>query len=248
MSRDLISKKTRCEFREWLVGWTLRTINELFDNHNVKLGSLDSLPSGERRARVECYYASIDWNKPQDIRRMLDVYEDVLIEIPLTQDEEKQKLIRCLEKDGYRYNNSRIDNQALDSALIETILTIENTEHLHLYIDRINKSIETDPSLAIGSTKELIEATLKTILNGCNAEYDDKKDDIPRLLKNVQKILSNLGAVAIGVAELRNIYGSGHGKGQKLQGLTSRHAQLVVGCGTTLCTFLFETYEHRNPK
>lgn len=104
-------------------------------------------------------------------------------------------------------------------------------------------------------------------MNGCHAEYDDKKDDIPRLLKNVQKILdltpdevdsskkgadiikkilSNLGAVAIGIAELRNIYGSGHGKGQRLQGLTSRHAKLVVGCGTTLCAFLFETYEHRN--
>lgn len=89
MPRDLISKKTRCEFREWLVGWTLRTIDDLFNNHNVRFESLpdDLLPSGERRARVECYYASIDWNKSQDIRRILDAYEDILIEIPLIQDE-----------------------------------------------------------------------------------------------------------------------------------------------------------------
>ncbi|WP_309735429.1 abortive infection family protein [Chamaesiphon sp. OTE_75_metabat_556] len=121
--------------------------------------------------------------------------------------------------------------------------------------------------MAIGSTKELIEATLKTILNGCNLVYDDKKDDIPKLLKQVQKVLelapddvdssrkgaeiikkvlSNLGSVAVGIAELRNLYGSGHGKGQKSQGLTSRHARLVVVSGTTLCAFLLDTYEHRN--
>jgi hypothetical protein len=144
--------------------------------------------------------------------------------------------------------------------LVETIPTVGlDTEHLYIYVDRINASIETDPSLAIGSTKELIEATLKTILNGCGLEYDDKKDDIPKLLKQVQKslelapdevdgskkgaevikrVLSNLGSVAVGVAELRNLYGSRHGKGQKSQGLTSRHARLVIGSGTTLCAFL----------
>jgi hypothetical protein len=56
--------------------------------------------------------------------------------------------------------------------------------------------------------------------------------------------LSNLGSVAVG--ELKNLYGSGHGRGQQSQGLTVRHAKLVVGAGTTLCSFLLETYEHRN--
>ena len=57
--------------------------------------------------------------------------------------------------------------------------------------------------------------------------------------------MNNLGSVAVGIAELRNLYGSGHGKGQKSPGLTARHAKLVVGAGTTLCAFLLETYEHR---
>jgi WD40 repeat protein len=141
-----------------------------------------------------------------------------------------------------------------------------DTEHLRIYIDRIDSSIEDDPSLAIGSTKELIEATLKTVLNGCSFEFDDKKEDIPKLLKKVQKVLellpddvdeskkgadiikrvlNNLGSVAVGIAELRNFYGSGHGKGQMIQGITSRHARLVVSSGTALCSFLLETYEHR---
>jgi hypothetical protein len=256
-------------FREWLVGWTLRTISNLFDSHDVERISLaeNQLPSGERRSLVECYYASVDWSNPQDVRRILNVYEDILIEIPATEEEEKQKLIRYLEKDGYVYNGGRIVSPTLDAALIENIPSISlDIEHLYLYVNRINASIETDPSLAIGSTKELIEATLKTILRGCELEFDDKRDDLPKLLKKVQKslelapdevddsrkgaeiikrILSNLGTVAIGVAELRNLYGSGHGKGQKLQGLTPRHARLVVGSGTTLCVFLLETYEYQ---
>lgn len=153
-------------------------------------------------------------------------------------------------------------------ALVDTIPTGGlDTEHLDIYTERINASVENDPSLAIGSTKELIEATLKTILNGCSFDYDDKQDDIPKLLKKVQKVLklapddvdsskkgsdsikkvlNNLGSVIVGIAELRNLYGSGHGKGEKLQGITSRHARLVVGSGTALCAFLLETYEHRS--
>ncbi|MBD1857409.1 MULTISPECIES: abortive infection family protein [Leptolyngbya] len=271
MARELISKKTRYEFQEWLVDWTLRTIRELFDRHNVKYISLseENLPSGQRRSLVQCYYASVNWIDPKDVRRVLDAYEDILIELS-PESEGKQRLIRHLEKDGYLYENGKIVSQALDVALIETIPASGlDTEHLYLYVDRINASIETDPSLAIGSTKELIEATLKTILNGHKLNYDDKKDDIPKLLKQVQKalelapeevddskkgaevikrVLSNLGSVAVGIAELRNLYGSGHGKGQRSVGLTSRHAKLVVGAGTTLCAFLLDTYEHHNTK
>jgi hypothetical protein len=270
MPRELISRGTRREFQEWLVAWTLRTIDELFENHNVKCLPLpdEQLPNGQRRALVERYYASVDWSNPQDIRRILSAYEDILIVIPAQDEEGKQKLIRYLERDGYKYENGRIISQALDVALIDSIpSTGLDAEHLHVYIDRINSSIATDPALAIGSTKELIEATLKTILNGSGSSYDDKKDDIPKLLKQVQKllelapdeidsskkgseiikrVLSNLGSVAIGIAELRNLYGSGHGRGEQAKGLTARHAKLVVGAGTTLCSFLLETYEHRN--
>lgn len=270
MPRELISRGTRYEFQEWLVDWTLREIEVLFANHNVRHVSLpaEKLPNGQRRSLVECYYASIDWSNPQEIRQILNAYEDILIAAPAQYEEGKQKLIRYLERDGYKYENGRIISQTLDLALIETIPTTGlDAEHLHMYIDRINRSIKTDPSLAIGSTKELIEATLKTILNGHGSSYDDKKDDIPKLLKQVQKvlelapeevdnskkgseiikkILSNLGSVAVGIAELRNLYGSGHGRGQQPKGLTARHAKLVVGAGTTLCSFLLETYEHRN--
>lgn len=96
-----------------------------------------------------------------------------------------------------------------------------------------------------------------------------KDDDIPKLLKSVQRaldivpenvddakkgaeiikiLLSNLGQVVIKLTELRNLYGTGHGKENIRKGLNERHAKLAVGAGITLSTFLLETFEYRRSK
>jgi hypothetical protein len=108
MATELISKKTRQEFREWLVGWVLRKIEDLFDNHEVKHINLppEQLPSGARRSLVECYYASIDWTNPVDVRKILDVYEDILLDIPQADYEKKDAFITLLKRDGYTYEEN----------------------------------------------------------------------------------------------------------------------------------------------
>lgn len=60
-------------------------------------------------------------------------------------------------------------------------------------------------------------------------------------------MLSNLGTIIQGSAELRNAYGTGHGKSksQAKSGLTPRHARLAVCAAATLGVFLFETHEAR---
>ena len=62
--------------------------------------------------------------------------------------------------------------------------------------------------------------------------------------KSIKQILGNLKAIAQGVAELRNQYGSGHGKSSSYTGLESRHASLAVGSSITLVRFLWVSYEH----
>ena len=52
---------------------------------------------------------------------------------------------------------------------------------------------------------------------------------------------------AQGVAELRNMYGSGHGKSYSYQGLEPRHAQLAVGSSITLVRFMWDTYKRNLP-
>jgi hypothetical protein len=58
----------------------------------------------------------------------------------------------------------------------------------------------------------------------------------------------NLATLVQGSAELRNAYGTGHGRSQmqaRRQRLTPRHARLAVGSAATLGVFLYETHEER---
>ena len=79
MATELISRKTWREFREWLVGRFSRELEDLFVSHNIACVEVptDQLPSEARRSLVERYYASITRDKPTDIRKILNVYEDI---------------------------------------------------------------------------------------------------------------------------------------------------------------------------
>ncbi|MGD6898360.1 abortive infection family protein [Bacillus infantis] len=133
---------------------------------------------------------------------------------------------------------------------------------------RIYDSLEADPELAIGTTKEMVETVLKTILQ---EEVDEDLDslDLPELIKTVNKniklipddvenahkahqtvkrTLSNLGQIVIGIAELRNSYGTGHGKIKNESGLKPYHARLAVNAGVTLVKFLIEIYQDADNK
>ena len=67
-------------------------------------------------------------------------------------------------------------------------------------------------------------------------------------MKIIKKILSSLNSLASGLAELRNAYGSGHGKNFKFIGLEPRHADLAIGSSITLVNYLWSTFEWRKAK
>ncbi len=138
-----------------------------------------------------------------------------------------------------------------------------DANHLAEQIRRIESSINDDPALAIGTAKELVETCCKTILSERGKPIKGTPD-IPTLTKAVLKelnlvpediheksrgsdvikrLLSNLGTIGNGLAELRGLYGTGHGKNGKTGGLSIRHAKLAVGTAATLATFLFDTHE-----
>ncbi len=79
MSDELISKKTRQVFREYLVGWTLREISDEFDAADVPCDMEYTPPvSGQRRSLVEQYYHGVDWTDRQDMQKVLRAYDGVL--------------------------------------------------------------------------------------------------------------------------------------------------------------------------
>lgn len=265
------------------MGTALRTISEEFDAADVPFASDYSPPeSGQRRALVEQYYHAVNFSSWRDVQRVLRVYESVLTELeervkhPPTgyKDDYSEKklalLTRWLERDGFVYSDGRISAAAHNPTVEELAETASgfDSKVLRQQIDRIRNAIEDDPDLAIGTAKELVETTCRTIL----ADYGliaDAGWDVTRLVKEargvlklvpedipdsakgadtIKRMLSNLGQISQGIAELRNLYGTGHGKEGQFKGLGPRHARLAVGCATALATFLFETHEFRKEK
>ncbi|MFA5110266.1 MAG: abortive infection family protein [Desulfobaccales bacterium] len=275
MTHELISKKTRNEFREYFVGTTLRIIELEFDAADVPFDK-DYNPSisGERRSLVEKYYHAVDWTKWKDVRKILSVYENVLSHLEgFTEsgaewaDPIFRSLRKWIERDGYKYEDGRLlpigQNQALE-IISDTTSRLDMPE-IHRQIERMKSAVDDDPSLAIGTSKELIETTCKTILEERGIHFDENAD-IAKLVKEARKslglisdtvpnsakgaeiirrLLSSLGNIAQGLGELRNLYGTGHGKHSRSKGLNPRHARLAVGAAATLALFLFETHQDR---
>ena len=60
--------------------------------------------------------------------------------------------------------------------------------------------------------------------------------------KSITVLLSSLGSVGQSVAEIRNQFGTGHGKIAEYVGLQKRHARLVIGAIVTVANFLCDSH------
>jgi len=283
MSQELLSNKTRQVFRETMVGWVLREISDEFDAAKVDCDlSFQPPVSGQRRTLVEQYYHTVDWADLRQVTRVLQVFENVLHraeelaqEVTLTSEfqeqrkKEVEKLIHFLKRDGFQWVGGRI----VPGAGIPSLASIKDTaavfdaKHMADQIRRMESAVESDPCLAIGTAKELIETCCKTILSERGKPVTGTPD-VSTLTKEtlkelklipegiheatrgadvIKRLLSNLGTIGNGLAELRGLYGTGHGKHGRTTGLGARHAKLAVGAAATLTVFLFETHKETKP-
>lgn len=140
-----------------------------------------------------------------------------------------------------------------------------SSEYMTQQIELMVSMQSTNPTNAIGLAKELIESCCKTILDELGIEWS-KNDDVPQLTNKVMNALSllpanihetdqgadaikavlgNLRAIPTKLAEIRNPFGSGHGKSASFQGLEERHAKLAVGSSITFVDFIWSTFENQ---
>ena len=123
-----------------------------------------------------------------------------------------------------------------------------NTEYVNGKIDIMNEAIRKDTDLAIGTAKELLETTCKSILKQ-KAVVVDSNWTLTQLLKattnaldftpkeaanpesaerSIKQILGGISSIVHGVSELRNSYGTGHGKDADFKALEAKYAKLLV--------------------
>lgn len=133
---------------------------------------------------------------------------------------------------------------------------------MHQELERIEAAIDTDPALAIGTAKEMVETCCKHIVDALgivlppNPDMPDLTKAVLKELKlvpegisdeakgaeSIKRTLSSLGQITKGLAELRKLYGTGHGRSSAHRGLTARHARLAVNSASAFVEFVSSTY------
>jgi hypothetical protein len=280
MPQELISRRLRTMLRDHFSGVVLREIDDEFECAGISPGAQPTPPiNGARRTRVQEYYNGLDFTDPKDARKFLEVLaarmrtlERLIEELSSSTDSFgelpnfRQRLRGFndqLRREGYAYQQGTIVPMTSAARLNDAKAIAQRFDRQHIIeqIQRIEASIDGDPTLAIGTAKELVESCFKTVLTGHGLDYS-KNEDLPQLSKkafkamklvpddipdsakgaeSIRRILSNLSTIVQGVAELRGLYGTGHGKDGKAKGISPRHARLAVGAASTLVNFLFET-------
>ena len=160
-------------------------------------------------------------------------------------------------------------NKILDSTFIPKFAKVipvdMNSNYIMNQIERMENSVDIDPESAIGVSKEFIETICKTILLENGFENVDKLDfneltketrkilnilpgnidNQKKGLEAIRKVLQSASTMLDGLGEIRNLYGTGHGKVATARGLEPRHARLAVGIASTLGRFFYDCHERQ---
>lgn len=274
--RDLISRQTRRAFRDLSTDVVVRAIAEYWEDQRfTAVEDPSSQETSVRRRKFDEYANQVDWSDLDQVDRALRVFEHILRFFhreanfqPGTFDEVRG----CLDEDGLRlddhYKIAWHSAPGHELSGIERNLTnLTDASGIRVELERARRHAPSDPAAAIGAAKQLIEATAKVVLNERGIAVDGNAK-VPALIKQAQealrlhpsqttagpdgtdpvkKILGGVSAIAIGVAELRNLgYGTGHGQASAPTGLGVRHAHLAVYAAITWCKIILDTLDDPN--
>lgn len=238
-------------------GYVLDFSNRTFDEFFGEVAGIDIY--SER-------YESNGTSKANRLRRFWEVDSDhrvgtVLVELIAESEDGQgphdQKLI-----EECRTIADRLLAGAPDLGSIAEVAVQFDSPYLQSQINRMEAAVESDPALAIGTAKELIETCCKTILEdrgkslGANPDMSEltratfkqlklTRDDVPQATQgaeSIRRVLSNLGSISNELNRLRGLYGTGHGQTASTYVLSPRHARLAIGASATLVRFLFESH------
>ncbi len=205
---------------------------------------------------IETYMYEVIVNVPLKIYRNIGDYikETSAIETAITESGQANGIyVRDISWRPYLKNEHKkqTDKKA------ERITELLTQEYVNKQIRLMNNSIESNPHLALGISKELIETCCKHILNEEKVEIN-KDWDLPRLVKetnkqidlmpfevenvdlaksSIAKILGGFSNIVHGITELRNSYGTGHGHSPAFKTIDGIYIKLAVSSSSELAIF-----------
>lgn len=273
MSKELISKATRNEFREVLTGYVLREIDMLFEAGGLTpLEGFQPAVGGQRRGLVETYYANIDFSSAADIRKLLMTYKEVMEGLKRSYDASPndtlqatiKSLLRRMEREGFRYESGHFISDAMTLAVVHAPSLVQLTEEsIQEHVEKVRQKIASgDAAGAIANAYTLIEEFLKQLLRKTGTTFNENEGDIRVLYKlavgplhldpkgeslenYLKAILEGLQRQIGGLFELANKASDRHARKYNP---APHHAKLAVNAAFTFCEFLLESFEYQRKK
>lgn len=268
MSKQLVGKPTRDEFREVLTTFVLRDIVSIFETSGLTPNkSYDPPFGGARRALVEQYYANIDFASPSDVRKVLVAFDELIFR--LTRDSNRDMvarqraagLVQRMERDGFSIESGHFDSSSLTAHVLETPSIIALTaQSIAEHIEKARTKIaDKDCAGAITNAYTLVEEFLKEILRQTGTSFKENEGDIRSLYNSVsdmlnlnpkgenleghlRTILQGLKSIIAGLYDVANKASDRHARKYNP---AEHHAKLAVNAALAVCEFILDSYEYQ---
>ncbi|MEV4242125.1 abortive infection family protein [Streptosporangium canum] len=169
------------------------------------------------------------------------------------------RLRHCLAADGFPLDptgDPMAAIRALSAAASDALL---DASAIRVELARLERSLDDDPSLAIGKAKNLIEATAKAVL-AQKGQLVRTNLNVPALVKGamevlgvhpdqvdavksplVRGIMGDLRDIALKIGTLRNKVGDGHGSSSAVTGIEARDSRLAVRAAIAWCAYMLDS-------
>ena len=251
-----LSNLSQQELGRILIDPIVATFNESdWQKLGLLTGTLDNI-TGSRLLR------SLHWNDSD--------YEGCAISmLNFILGEKKDNIAKILSfekiKEWLKKNKPEIYTDLFSEGTAREIL--QNTKiiakeiNISVYEQRIRQSLDSDPALAIGTTKELLESVAKHILgisgtdigeasfNALIKKCLDQLDIVPentdgqkKGLAEIKRLSTSLLGCASSINDLRHLYGTGHGK-SKAPDLDNDVAHFVATSGIALAKLMLNRHK-----
>lgn len=262
-----ISDRTLTVFCKMLTGVKLGDIEQSFRDEGFQPQSgFRTQDTSKRRATARSFLAGLDWSNAETPMRLARVIETLVNPDSFYDDSYRSefwdRFVKYMEEDGWMVSEdykvtpptSKIAQINIDTSCFTDPSGVrEQLKRLH--------DMKEDVPAIIGASKELVESVAEAIVMELGLEVTSPRK-FPDLVKavnkglglspdgetrnidseeSVKRILGGATNIVLGLNELRNLYGTGHGSATARTGLYKRHADLAVNAAGLWCQLVVDT-------
>lgn len=229
--------------------------------HGTPLVEPDALYAPLPRDNTKTSLEAADLSNPVVVSRVLRAAARLAELYQASKDFDGVKLVRlrmALEADGFRVGTTGDPIAALAQLAVSASTALTDVSGIRAELRRLERTLPADPGAAIGSAKNLVEATAKAVLAYRGAEWGET-EKLPALAAKamqeldvhpktagaerapVRRLLGRLQGIVQDLADLRNDAGDGHGAAAAPTDLDARHAHLAAWSAIGWCSFMLDT-------